>query len=38
VKFNPKGNLLVSANVLFPLSKAGLRSRLGTVIGIDYAF
>ena len=38
VKFNPRGNLLLSANVLFPLTKSGLRSRLGTVIGVDYAF
>ena len=38
VKFNPFGNLLVSANVLVPLTKVGLRSRIGTVIGIDYAF
>jgi hypothetical protein len=37
-KFNLAGNLLVSANVLFPLSKAGLRSRVTTVIGVDYAF
>jgi hypothetical protein len=38
VKFNPGGNLLVSASVLFPLTDAGLRSRLTTVLGIDYAF
>jgi len=38
VKFNPGGNLLISASVLFPLTDAGLRSRLTTVIGIDYAF
>jgi len=38
VKFNPAGNLLVSAHVLFPLTEAGLRSRLSTVIGLDYAF
>jgi len=38
VKFNPVGNLLISASVLFPLSHAGLRSRVTTVIGIDYAF
>ena len=37
-KFNPVGNFLVSANVLFPLSKTGLRSRLSTVIGLDYTF
>ncbi len=38
VKFNLAGNLLVSGSVLFPLSKAGLRSRATTVIGLDYAF
>lgn len=38
VKFNPTGNLLVSASVLFPLTDAGLRSRLTPVVGIDYAF
>jgi len=38
VKFNIAGNVLISANVLFPLSKAGLRSRVTTVIGMDYAF
>lgn len=38
VKFNPGGNVLISASVLFPLTDAGLRSRLTTVIGIDYAF
>jgi len=38
VKFNPFGNLLLSASVLFPLSNAGLRSRVTTMIGLDYAF
>jgi hypothetical protein len=38
VKFNPVGNLLISGSVLFPLTNAGLRSRLTTVIGVDYAF
>jgi hypothetical protein len=38
VKFNIAGNLLVSGSVLFPLTKAGLRSRVTTVIGLDYAF
>jgi hypothetical protein len=38
VKFNPVGNLLISASVLFPMTTAGLRSRLTTVIGVDYAF
>jgi len=37
-KFNPFGNWLISGSVLFPLTKAGLRSRLTTVVGLDYAF
>ena len=37
-KYNPTGNLLVSVNVLFPLSKAGLHDRITPVIGFDYAF
>ena len=37
-KFNPVGDLLVSASVLFPLTDAGLKSRWSTVIGLDYAF
>jgi hypothetical protein len=38
VKFNPKGNLLISANVLFPLTDAGIRAKAVPVIGFDYAF
>jgi hypothetical protein len=38
VKFNPAGSLLINANVVLPLTKSGLRSRVGAVIGIDYAF
>jgi hypothetical protein len=38
VKFNLAGNLLISGSVLFPLTNAGLRSRVTTVIGLDYAF
>jgi len=37
-KFNPKGNLLISASVLFPLTSSGLKSGVTPVIGIDYAF
>jgi hypothetical protein len=37
-KFNPVGNLLISASVLFPLNSSGLRSKPTPVIGIDYAF
>lgn len=38
VKFNLGGNLLLSGSVLFPLTNAGLRSRVTTVFGADYAF
>jgi hypothetical protein len=38
VKFNPFGNVLLSGNVLFPLTDAGLKSRWSTVVGFDYAF
>ena len=37
-KFNPIGDFLVSASLLFPLTDAGLKSRWTTVIGVDYAF
>ena len=37
-KFNPAGDFLISGNVLFPITESGLRSKLTTVIGIDYAF
>ena len=38
IKYNVAGNLLLSGSVLFPLTTAGLRSRLTTVVGLDYAF
>jgi hypothetical protein len=37
-KFNPVRNLLITANVLFPLTKSGIRSNPVPVIGFDYAF
>jgi hypothetical protein len=37
-KLNLAGNILVSGHVLFPLTEAGLRARLTTVVGLDYAF
>ncbi|HYM10121.1 MAG TPA: transporter [Bryobacterales bacterium] len=36
VKYNLVGNLLVSASVLLPLTNAGLRSRVTTMVGMDY--
>jgi hypothetical protein len=38
IKFNPAANLLVSANVLFPLSDRGLTDRLTWLLGFDYSF
>ena len=37
-KFNPGGNLLISANALFPVTDSGLRSRFTMTFGVDYAF
>jgi hypothetical protein len=37
-KFNPSPNLLISANILFPFTDAGLRSNIVPVIGFDYSF
>ena len=37
-KFNPGGNILISANVLFPITDAGIRSNPVPVIGFDYTF
>jgi hypothetical protein len=37
-KFNVATNLLLTANVLFPLSDSGLKPRITPVIGLDYAF
>jgi uncharacterized membrane protein YgcG len=38
VRFSPWRTLLVSANLLFPLTDAGLRDRVTPTIGIDYVF
>jgi hypothetical protein len=38
MKFNPRPNLLITANVLFPVTDAGIRSNPVPVIGFDYAF
>ena len=38
VKYNAATNLLLNANILFPLTSAGLRDRLTFAIGLDYAF
>jgi hypothetical protein len=38
LRFNPWRTILVSANLLFPFTKAGLRDRVTPTIGIDYVF
>jgi hypothetical protein len=38
MKFNPVANLLVSGNVLFPLSNRGLTDNLSWLLGFDYSF
>lgn len=38
VKYNVWGNLLVTGNVLFPLTKGGLRDKFTPSIGLDYSF
>ena len=38
VKFNPTGNLLISAHVLVPLNNAGLKSGVTPVVGFEYSF
>jgi len=37
-KINPVGNLLVTLNALFSLTKKGLQDQFTPVVGIDYAF
>lgn len=38
VRWNPRGNLLISAQVLVPFTEAGLRDRITPVLGFDYSF
>ena len=38
VRFNPFRKMLLSANLLFALTEAGLRDRVTPVISVDYAF
>ena len=38
VRFNPFRKMLVSANLLFALTEAGLRDRVTPVISVDYSF
>jgi hypothetical protein len=38
VKYNLWGNFLLTGNVLFPLTKNGLRDKFTPLIGFDYSF
>jgi hypothetical protein len=38
IRFNPWRTVLVTANLLFPLTTSGLRDRVTPVVGIDYVF
>jgi hypothetical protein len=38
VRVNPFGNMLLTANVLFPLTKRGLTDKLTWMAGVDYSF
>jgi hypothetical protein len=38
IRFSPWRTVLVTANLLFPLTEAGLRDRVTPVIGVDYVF
>jgi hypothetical protein len=37
-KVNVGTNLLLTANVLFPLSDGGLKPKVTPVVGLDYSF
>jgi hypothetical protein len=38
IRFNPWRTVLVTANLLFPLTNSGLRDRVTPAVGIDYVF
>jgi len=38
VKYNPAGNVLLTGNVLFPLTSGGLKANVSYVVGVDIAF
>lgn len=38
IRYNPRGNLLISAQVLVPMTMGGLRDRFTPVLGLDYSF
>jgi len=38
IRYNPRGNFLISAQVLLPITDGGLKDNITPVIGIDYSF
>jgi hypothetical protein len=38
VKINPVGNLLLTVNGLFSISKQGLQDKFTPLVGLDYSF
>jgi len=38
VKYNPAGNVLLTGNVLFPLTSGGLKANISYILGVDIAF
>lgn len=38
IRYNPRGNVLVSAQLVVPVTEAGLLDRFTPVVGLDYSF
>ena len=38
IKVNPFGNMLITGNLLFPLTSGGLTDNLTWMVGVDYSF
>jgi hypothetical protein len=38
IRYNFRGNLLFSAQVLVPITNSGLRDKVTPVLGLDYSF
>jgi len=38
IKVNPFGNMLITGNMLFPMTSSGLTDNLTWMVGIDYSF
>jgi hypothetical protein len=37
-RYNPRGNLLISAQLLVPMTDGGLKDKFTPVVGLDYSF